>query len=106
MSGFAFSGVLHLYDGLTIPAIRDAPLSKGMKKMVPYLFNHGFMTFNGEYSMHMIEIASHGYLAISLADTGGAGYYTELPDGTGVPLTEEIYPEKGKLNFECLRPPL
>ena len=47
-----------------------------------------------------MEFASHGYLAIGIADTNGAGIYTELPDGTPVDLTSELDPAKGLINFE------
>lgn len=51
----------------------------------------------------MIEIASHGYVCISIADTNGAGVYTELPDGTPVPFTEVMNPAEGRFNLETTK---
>jgi len=75
-TGQRVSGVLHLFDNLTVPAMKDGPIESNIRSLVPILFHHGLGQDNGQYSGQLIELASHGYLCISVADTHGAGVYT------------------------------
>ena len=50
MLPFRMSGVLHYYDGLTMPAWKNGPLDPSVKKLAPYVFNHGFGQENCQYS--------------------------------------------------------
>ena len=36
------SGVLHLFDHLTVAAMKDGPIEKNIRSLVPYIFHHGF----------------------------------------------------------------
>jgi hypothetical protein len=49
-TGVGLSGVIHLYDGLKMNAIQDAPLDPSLGLLVPYIFHHGFGQGNEQYS--------------------------------------------------------
>lgn len=83
MMGFS-AGENHLYDKLTVAAINNAKYDIDEKKLVPYIFNHGFGSSSSEYTARLIEMASHGYLVIGMSDNEGSTNYTERPDGSAV----------------------
>ncbi len=62
------------------PAFKDAPLRASDEVYPVILFSHGWSGFGAQNSMQMIELASHGYVAVAMQHTYGA-VVTVFPDG-------------------------
>jgi len=63
---------------------KGAPLSSKMAKYPVVLFSHGFGRARWEYQAITRELASHGYLVLSVEHTG-FGLGTEFRDGRFIP---------------------
>lgn len=79
-------GKMYYFKDTTIPAWKDAKFNTSQGELSPIIFNHGFSGSNRDYQAHCMEMASHGYLVISMNDnTGNSCSYTEDKEGVSVP---------------------
>jgi predicted dienelactone hydrolase len=46
-------------------------------KLVPIIFSHGTASQAASYSLHQIEMASHGYVVFGIDHDDGTCFYTE-----------------------------
>lgn len=74
-------------DDWRFPAQEDAvwTLPKNFE-LTPMVFAHGLMASISDHLCVPRELASHGYIVFSLAMVDGSGTYTEMQDGTPVPM--------------------
>ena len=50
-------------------------------KLVPMIFSHGTASQAASYSLHQIEMASHGYIVFGIDHDDGSNLYTESKSG-------------------------
>jgi predicted dienelactone hydrolase len=62
------------------PAYKDAPIAKSDEAFPVILFSHGWKGFAAQNTAQMVELASHGYVAVGMQHTYGA-IVTVFPDG-------------------------
>lgn len=62
---------------------RDAPIADGDELFPVILFNHGFASFAEQNTVNMQELASHGYILLSISHPG-TSLVTEYTDGSHV----------------------
>lgn len=80
---------------------QDAPKIEG-KKFPLVVFNHGLMSFRESNSFLCIELASHGYVVISVGHPHEAGC-TELDDGTKLYFKKEIKKKQFEPYFKGMK---
>ena len=73
------------FDDLKIPAIKNGCFDLfDTPKLIPIIFSHGLTSLPSQYSRHLIELASHGYLVLAISHNDGSSAYTEKEDGSPI----------------------
>lgn len=73
-------------------AFTDAPLAATKEGFPLILFSHGWNGFAAQNSAQMVELASYGYIVVSMQHTYGA-VITVFPDGKIAPNNPDALPE-------------
>lgn len=73
-------------------AYEDAPLASGARALPVLFYSHGYTSFLAQNSVLLEQLASHGYMIVSIQHTGDAGA-TLFPNGDLIPF-EPMPPQK------------
>lgn len=85
-----------LFDHLrhvTTNAYEDAPLMPGAHSLPVLFFSHGYTSFLAQNSALVEELASHGYMIVSIQHTGDSGA-TRFPNGDIIPMEPIVWSTK------------
>lgn len=66
-------------------AYEDAPLAPSVSGLPVLFFSHGYMSFLAQNSALLEQLASHGYMIVSIQHTGDSGA-TMFPNGDVIPM--------------------
>lgn len=71
------------FDSLKIEAFVSAEydLASKFSKLQPIIFSHGLYSVSHEYSCHLSELASHGYIVFAINHHDGSCLFTKDKEG-------------------------
>ena len=80
-------------------SLKDAPIADGAAPFPVLIFNHGFGSFTEQSTVNMQELASHGYIVLSLSHPGSS-LLTEYTDGSYVYYNPDLPAFVEQLDYE------
>ena len=81
--------LVHQYRYVRTHTVADAPVAAAPERFPVLVFSHGYTGFPAQNTPQMEELASRGYVVLSLSHTYDAGA-TVFPDGRVVPLDPAV----------------
>jgi predicted dienelactone hydrolase len=83
-------------------AVEDAPFAGAVKYAPLLVFSHGGGVFRAHYTAQFEDLASHGYVVVSIGHTYDTGI-TVFPNGRVIHLSNEGAPAPGASDEEIIR---
>ncbi len=97
-----FGSLSPIILSLQTHAVENAPFARSIKRAPLLLFSHGGGVFRAHYTTQLEDLASHGYVVVSIGHTYDTAI-TVFPDGRVVRLSNEGEPPSGASDDEIIR---
>lgn len=92
-AGLGFPPFFEHLQHITSNAYENAPLTPGARGLPVLFFSHGYTSFLAQNSALLEQLASHGYMIVSIQHPGDAGA-TLFPNGDVIPMEPMPVPAK------------